>query len=157
MKREWLWLAAAIILLAAGFMVQKTGLLDQQGQVTVVTSDCDLRQGACNIEMAGQLLEFVIDPAEIQILKPLTIALKFPENAVIFPKKVSVEFEGVNMDMGYNRIWLEPQDDNVFQGQGMLPACTAETMYWRIHLLVQDASGMIDFQFQLTTENPRVF
>ena len=157
MKRDWLWLVGAILLLAAGFVVQKTGLLDQQQQATVVVSDCDLRQGGCNIEMAGQVLQFVIDPADVQILQPLTIALNLPENADNLLEKVSVEFEGINMDMGYNRVWLEPLDKNVFQGQGMLPACTAETMYWRIHLLVQGASGVTDFQFKLKTENPRVF
>ena len=153
MKRDWIWLILALLMLAGGFLLQQSGLLDGRREVIVHQSDCDLRQGACELEISGQMVSFLIEPPDIQILQPLKISLSMPENPVFLPEKVSVQFEGINMDMGYNRVFLEPVSPGYFQAKGMLPACTAETMHWLIHLLVQDSSGTRDYQFRLSTEN----
>lgn len=153
MKRDWVWLIVALLMLSGGFLLQKSGLLDGQRGVVTHQSDCDLRQGGCELEISGQSVRFLIEPQDIQILQPLMISLIMPENPVFLPEKVSVQFEGINMDMGYNRVFLEPVRPGYFQAKGMLPACTAETMHWLIHLLVQDSSGIRDYQFRLNTKS----
>ncbi len=153
MKRDSVWLMLALLILSGGFLLQQSGLLDGQREVAVHQSDCDLRQGGCELEISGQPVRFLIEPQDIEILQPLTISLIMPENATFLPEKVSVQFEGVNMDMGYNRVFLEPVRPGYFQAKGMLPACTAETMHWLIHLLVQDLSGIRDYQFRLSTKS----
>jgi len=151
--REWLWLVVALIFLLAGVMAQKAGFFSSQGKVSIVASDCDLRSGLCQVMLDGQTLEFRIQPKDIQVLKPMQISLKLPENAPIFPEIVSVEFEGINMDMGFNRIFLEPQGKKLFKGSGMIPACTSETMDWLVHLKLSLPGRLLDVQFRLTTKN----
>ena len=151
--RDWLWLVVALIFLLAGVVLQKAGVFLQEDEMSIYASDCDLRSGLCAFTLDGQLLQFRIEPKDIQVLKPLEISLKFPENAAKFPESVSVEFEGVNMDMGFNRIFLEPQGENLFKGNGMLPACTSETMFWLVHLKMNHAGVISDVQFRLTTRN----
>jgi len=151
--REWLLLVVALIFLLAGVMLQKTGIFSSQDKVSIVASDCDLRSGLCSVMLDDQTLQFRIEPKDIQVLKNLQISLKLPENAAIFPESVSVEFEGINMDMGYNRIFLEPQGQNLFKGSGMIPACTSDTMDWLVHLKLSLPGRLSDVQFRLTTKN----
>ena len=155
--RDWIWLLLAILMLSTGYVLQKADVLErwfpENQDVVVQVLDCDLRQGGCEIENDGHKFVFAIEPNDIQILHPLMISLRYPENSEKLPEKVSVEFEGINMDMGYNRFSLEPSGQGLFAAKGMLPACTAETMYWRIHLLVKRGATVNDFQFRLVTEN----
>lgn len=151
--RDWSWVIASLLLLAAGFAVQKSGLLDRKSAVEVILSDCDLRQGGCPVEYAGQVLVFSIEPQDIKILQPLTLSLSHPGDGSFTAERVSVEFEGINMDMGYNRVFLEPEGETDYRGLGMLPSCTAETMHWLIHLIIRDTSASRDVQFRLSTRS----
>jgi hypothetical protein len=151
--RDWLWLAAALVMLTIGIGLQQSGLLDSEEMTEVQQSDCDLRTGRCEVTVDGQSYQLVIEPRDIRVLQPLMISLLLPENPALMPDRVSVEFEGVNMDMGYNRVFLDPAEPGVLRGQGMLPACTAQTMIWKIHLLIKLSAVTHDFQFYLETQN----
>ena len=153
--RDRLWVAVAVFLLAGGFLLQKSGLLNRADAVVAEAVACDLRQGGCEITINNQVVLFEIVPHDIKILEPLSISLKSSQKTKFSPKKASVEFEGLNMDMGYNRVFLEPIGQGEFKGTGMIPACTAETMHWLIHLLLETESGTRDFQFDLTTTSLR--
>lgn len=155
--RDWVLLVLAILMLFVGYFLQKMGIFDENGagsmDAAVFVSDCDLRLGGCEIETSGQKLTFAIDPQDIQVLHPLKISADLHGNVDNLPERVSVEFEGVNMDMGYNRFALELSESGLFVAQAMLPACTAETMHWLIHLYVEKAGTISDFQFRLVTKN----
>ena len=155
--REWLLLVVAVLMLFAGYLLQKSGIFDEnstsRANAAVFVSDCDLRLGGCEIDASGQELTFTIDPRDIQALRPLKVSANFHGNVGDLPESVSVEFEGVNMDMGYNRFVLEPSNSGLYTARAMLPACTAETMHWLIHLYVEKAGMLSDFQFRLVTKN----
>lgn len=174
--RDWLWVVVGLLVLAGGFALHQfgpqSGLLSSQGDAkrVVVDSDCDLRQGQCQLNLDGKAMVFSIEPSDIRTLMPLTLQLSIPgvvvggnpaaDGAVngsgkdLAFNRISVEFEGVNMDMGYNRVILEAKGKGRFVGSGMLAACTAETMIWRVHLLLETDERVYDYRFALETSSP---
>ena len=152
--RNFLLLAGLLLLLGAGYFLNVSDLLEPRvGEMDtrVVASQCDLRQGACTLEYQGEQWQFLISPQDFDVLQPLKISLKkLPDNRVK-PSSVKVRFEGINMDMGYNLVTLEPVSSTLFEATGMLPDCTAETMYWLVHLIIVSGEKQTDIQFRLQT------
>jgi len=154
MMREWYWVIAALTLFLAGYGLQQMKLFQGDRPVTVVSSGCDLRQGNCELLNAGgQRFRFSIEPKHIPVMQPLTLSLVYPVEKAHQPIKVSIEFEGLNMDMGYNRVFLQAREPSVYSAVAMIPACTAEQMLWKIHLLIEDRAGITDYQMKLVTKN----
>jgi len=152
--QKYAWIIAVLVLFVTGFLLQKLPLLQNTNEAEIIPSDCDLRQGGCEILLGDYRGIFSILPNDFQVLQPLQLALKPLNGSVVNFEQVSVEFEGINMDMGYNRVFLEEQGSQTYQAKAMLPSCTADTMFWLIHLIIKDSSGTSDFQFNLQTKNP---
>ena len=149
--RNFLLLAVFLLLLAAGYFLQVSDLLTSDIETTTVASECDLRQQACQIQYQGEQWHFAISPSNFTVLQPLTISLKTLSDSGSRPVSVKVQFEGINMDMGYNLVKLKPISDKLFQAEGMIPECTAETMYWLVHLIISSEDKQTDFQFRIQT------
>ena len=152
--QKYAWIIAVLVLFVTGFLLQKLPILQTSAEAEIVSSDCDLRQGGCEILLGDYRGIFSILPNDFQVLQPLRLELKSQNRSVSNFEQVSVEFEGINMDMGYNRVFLEEQGSQSYQAKAMLPACTADTMFWLIHLIIKDSSGTTDFQFNLQTKSP---
>ena len=151
--QKYVWIIAVIVLFVTGFLFQRLSIFDSTAAAKIVASDCDLRRGGCDILLGDYQGIFSIKPNDFQVLQPVIVELKSqsaPQSAL---QQVSVEFEGINMDMGYNRVFLEEQDSQTHRATTMLPSCTADTMFWLIHLIIKDSSGLTDFQFRLQTKN----
>jgi hypothetical protein len=152
--KKYAWIFAVSVLFATGYLMQNISIFPSAGQAVVVDSECSLRAGACEIDSAEFQGVFSIQPNDFQVLQPLQLRLEVRPEMLKNVERVSVEFEGINMDMGYNRVFLEEQNSQNYEATAMLPSCTADTMYWLIHLIIKDSSGVTDFQFQLQTKNP---
>ena len=151
MIRNILIITGLLLFLGAGYFLKVSDLMAPDIATEIVVSDCDLRQGACPIELQGSKWQFLISPQNFDVLQPLDISLKkLAENQVALDS-VHVQFEGINMDMGYNLVKLRPVSERVFEAKGMLPECTAETMYWLVHLIIVSGDNQTDFQFRLQT------
>jgi len=148
------WIIAVLVLFLTGLLLQKLPIFQTSAEAEIVSSGCDLRQGGCEVQLGDYRGMFSILPNDFQVLQPLQLELKSQNGSALNADQVSVEFEGINMDMGYNRVYLEEQGSLTYQAKAMLPACTADTMFWLIHLIIKDSSGLTDFQFRLQTKNP---
>ncbi len=152
--QRYSWIIAVLVLFVTSFLFQKLPLMQTAPQAEIIPSNCDLRRGGCEVNVGEYQGTFTILPNDFQVMQPLQLELKSGKGSVGKPDQVSVEFEGINMDMGYNRVFLEEQGSQTFQAKAMLPSCTADTMFWLIHLIINDSSGVKDFQFRLQTNNP---
>ena len=146
--RDWLLVVVAGGFLLVGYLAQRLDWLEPASQAVVVESSCDLRQQACDLDLHGQHLQFIVEPRNFQALTPLTLTLHAPSPSVT---AASVEFEGLNMDMGYNRVLLQAGADGHFNATAMLPACTLERMQWLIHLRVDNGREITDYRFRIDT------
>jgi len=124
---------------------------DQQpGDITLALDpECDLRAGPCvSRSPDGGAVEFGIEPRQIPLLQPLSLRIRLQG---LEAQAVGVEITGVNMDMGYNRLELERQDDGSYLGDGVLPVCTHRKMIWQALVVVVGDHGRIAAPFHFST------
>jgi len=110
---------------------------------------CDLRAGPCTVGFAtGGKVRLDITPGGIPVVTPLRLAVDVEG---LDARTVEVDFAGLDMNMGYNRVRLEPTGAGRFEGQGMLPACVRNRMTWEAKVLVHTAGGTMAAPFRFET------
>jgi len=115
-------------------------------------TDCDLRRGACARDLPeGGHLSFAIEPPDIPVMRPIELQL---ELRGVQPGSVAVEFQGVDMNMGYNRARLEPVGGGHYRGKAILPVCVRERMSWEALLVIDLDGGPVGVPFRFDTVRP---
>jgi hypothetical protein len=110
---------------------------------------CDLRLGPCSASFpGGGELSFEIRPRAIPVLAPLALNVEVRglESGV-----VQVDFSGVDMNMGLNRVNLEQAGVGRFEGEGMLPTCVRNRMAWEAKVFVETPAGLLAAPFRFQT------
>lgn len=105
-----LWFLVGMLLLgliaSIGFKVAP--LLKPTLVERALLTDCDLRAGACETRFdAGVRVWLDIQPRGIPTVRPLQVLVEIQGLANV-PTRVSLDFSGVEMNMGYNRVVLKP-------------------------------------------------
>ncbi len=114
--------------------------------------ECDLRAGPCNgIFADGGKVSFSISPAEIPVVRPLQFEVRLESLDV---RDVEVDFQGVDMNMGYNRAKLKQVGEGRFSGTGILPVCVRYAMEWEARVLLQTDRGLLAAPFRFITVTP---
>lgn len=114
-------------------------------------ADCDLHQGPCRRTFAdGSTVTLSMTPRPIEMMEPIALLV---ETQGIEPWSVAVDFQGVDMNMGYNRPDLEQEKPGRFTGSTMLPVCVRDRMEWRIEVMVRTADGIRTAPYHLVTWN----
>ncbi len=117
--------------------------------VAVADPDCDLRSGPCWARFPdGGSISFGIQPSDIPIVTPLTLSVRARGLEV---GAVEVDFAGVDMDMGFNRVRLSQRQAGDYQGQGMLPVCVRDRMIWEARVLIHSAAGIRAASYRFET------
>lgn len=147
-----LWLALAGLLAAiAGVAVYKVQPLLNPQPVLSAPLDpaCDLRRGPCIAHFpGGGELTFEILPGAIPVLAPLELRV---EVQGLEARGVEVDFAGVDMNMGFNRVSLTAVGDGRYAGGGMLPTCVRDRMAWEAKVLVEGPKGLVAAPFRFET------
>ncbi len=106
MRDAWI-VILAIAALAAGYFLQDFDLFNDKTPDLVMQSDCPLREKTCEVAVPGYgRLSLTVSPVGFKALSVMQIQLDLPQ----FSPSVSsaeMQFEGLNMDMGYNRVVLD--------------------------------------------------
>ena len=106
---------------------------------------CDLNVSACTVTLAnGRSGQLEILPRPIPAAQPLQVIWRESSSpagsgnpggpAEALPATVDLQFEGIDMDMGFNRARLTRQADDSYAGNAMLPVCTTGSMRWRARI-----------------------
>jgi len=111
---------------------------------------CDLRGGPCRREVAGGAVVFAITPADIPLMRPLTMRVEVEDLPV---SGVVVEVRGLNMDMGLNRTRLQQLESGVWTGETILPICSQREMKWEAAVRL-DADSRSEIPFLFRTSRP---
>ena len=110
---------------------------------------CDLQSGPCRVVFSeGGAVRFGIAPRPIPIVHPLRLRVETHGIAV---DAVEVDFVGTNMDMGFNRVALQPGGGNTFVGEGMLPVCVRARMQWEARVMLHTPEGLWVAPFRFET------
>lgn len=119
--------------------------------VRIATPDrgCDLRAGPCKAFFPdGGWVSFAIKPRAIPIVTPLWLDVKV---SGLDATAVEVDFVGVDMNMGFNRVSLRETQVDRYTGQGMLPVCVRTRMTWEARVLIHTPEGILAAPFQFET------
>ncbi len=135
-----LTIAAFIALAVAGYHLQDT-LQPRIDTALAADPTCDLRQGPCVLALPnGGAVHLAIKPRSIPLLEPLKVEVVVTNTAA---SAVEVDFVGVDMNMGYNRVRLTKQAEGRFTGEITLPVCVRRRMNWEARVLIDTPEGRI--------------
>lgn len=149
----FLWLAAALFALSAiGLASHKAWpVLYPETVERAPLTACDLGLSACSVDFeSGGSLLLDIRPRGIPMLHPLQIQVQLQGQPA--PQRVEVDFAGLDMDMGYNRVNLSSSDaTGEYVGSGMLPICVRDRMTWEARVLLYRPDSILAAPFRFET------
>lgn len=123
-------------------------LLTPRSDVQLPLSACDLGRDTCSVALpGGGNLEFALSPRPVPALKPLQLSVV---THGVDARGIEVDFSGVDMQMGYNRIALAALGDGRWSGNADLPVCITGSMQWRATLIVDAGRESIAAPFAFT-------
>ena len=132
----------AIVLALACLATLAYKLAPRQPQRSIQTVEvlaCDLNAQACAAELpGGGRVELSITPRPIPVVKPLQVNARL---VGVRAEAIEIDFAGVSMDMGENRLRLVADGDGSFSGTAMLPVCVSGRMTWQATLTLQIAGS----------------
>jgi len=136
---------AALALIAVVGYKYSPLLLPKADLTLTPPAGCDLNRQACAVELpGGGRIELALAPQPIPVVKPLQVAATFTGLA---PNRVEIDFQGVTMNMGYNRVMLAADGSGRYGGEATIPVCVTGRMQWRATLMVETASQRIAVPF----------
>ncbi len=115
----------------------------QRAAPTVDAAACDLNAQPCAAELpGGGRVELSITPRPIPLLKPLQVNARLVGVAA---EAIDIDFAGVAMDMGENRLRLVADGHGNFSATAMLPVCVSGRMTWQATLLIAGVAARFRF------------
>ncbi|MEW8507811.1 MAG: hypothetical protein AB2598_14020 [Candidatus Thiodiazotropha sp.] len=119
-----------------------------------VDPTCDLRAGPCTTRLEnGGSVSFSIEPRDIPVVMPLAVQVNLQGIAAT---GIEVDFSGVEMNMGFNRVKLNAKKAGVFSGKAMLPVCVWDAMEWEAKVLIKAEQGLLSVPYRFITVRPGV-
>jgi hypothetical protein len=120
-------------------------LLPKADLTLAPAAGCDLNRQACHADMpGGGRIELGIAAHPVPVVKPFNVTTTFSGLA---PNRVEIDFQGVVMNMGLNRVTLAPAGDGRYTGEATIPVCITGRMQWRATLMVETDSMRIAVPF----------
>ncbi|WP_301101008.1 hypothetical protein [Propionivibrio sp.] len=127
-------------------------LLTKADLTITPVAGCDLHKQTCPANLpGGGRLELAITPHPIPVVRPLQVSVRI---AGIVADKVEIDFAGLSMNMGYNRITLVADGKGGYSGDATLPVCITGRMAWQATLVVETGRQRIavPYLFEAPTE-----
>ena len=150
-----LWAIAGGLLLAIAAIAAITYAQHRMTAIIAtaeVATDCDLHSSTCTVTIPDRgEVSLSLRPRPVPVLEKLSINV---QTRGLDVKGVTVDFKGVGMKMGVDRIELKHVGSNSYHGDGMLPVCIRNRMEWRANVMIHTGEGIIVAPFSLAT-HPR--
>ena len=143
-------LVDVLIILALGAIAvagyKFSPLLLPKADLTLLPADgCDLNQTTCAAAVpGGGSIELSITPHPVPVVQPLAVVVTL---SGITANKGELDFQGVAMEMGYNRITLKRESDTRLVGTATIPVCVTGRMLWRATLILENDTRKIAVPF----------
>jgi hypothetical protein len=153
-RHLWVVLGISLLALASAALLRAWPVLfPPLEQRLAIDPNCNLRASPCSSSLpGGGQLSFSIEPRSLPMLSPLQLKVSISGAQA---DAVEVDFSGVDMYMGYNRVSLKPQGPGQFQGEGRLPVCVYDAMEWEAQVLVKDSQGLTSVPHRFITVKDR--
>ncbi len=149
----WLVLGALLTALSLAALYKAWPILfPRVSQSAAIDPGCDLRKAPCVSSINQQVtVGFSIEPREIPLVTPLRLAVEIDGVAA---DRVEVDFAGVDMNMGYNRVVLQAVAEGRYAGKGMIPVCVMDSMEWEAKVLITTGQELLSAPYRFVTVRP---
>lgn len=147
----WLYVAIVILLIPLAVTVYLSSNDSDIDATAPLDPACDLQRGPCeSVFPNGSKVSLSIEPRPIRALKSLQIRVR---TEGIDAQSVTVDFRGVNMNMGYNRPQLKAVAAGQYAGSWVLASCGLDRMVWEATVLIETNKIKMAAPFHLETSN----
>lgn len=147
-----LWGAAIAMLVALGIVVALKTMEPSTAAIietATLNPDCDLHQGECSLSLPDLgTVSLSITPRPIPVIKPIQVTVK---TQGFEAKSITVDFNGVNMNMGINHYKMVQKAPDQFVAESLLPVCVRNSMSWQADIQVETDKGGYVFPFRFDT------
>ena len=124
-------------------------LLPKSDILAMPDPGCDLNRGACRASLpGGGQVELSLSPRPIPVVRPMKIEATVSGPATMAVDHVEMDFAGITMNMGFNRVTLPPEGNGRFAGETSIPVCVTGRMRWRGTLIVTTDRQHITVPFE---------
>ena len=107
---------------------------------------CDVHGGPCSTQMGNIKVSLNITPKPVKAMEELTFVLTLKGNGLEQPPYIDLGMPG--MDMGRNRVSLEPKGEGVYEGKGIIVRCPSGRRTWKAVVTLPDV-GVAEFIFDV--------
>ena len=111
-----------------------------------LVADCRLDRQICSAALPdGGRLEVSLEPRPVSTITPIRVSVSI---AGLPAGRVEVEFQGVDMNMGLQRLPLVSAGSGRFSGETTLPVCVTGQMVWQATILIEADRKNISVPFR---------
>ncbi len=146
-----------LMALIAGFAVSLVGvvgykvspLLFPPKDVQVLPeAGCDLQRAGCTAILPDGKIDFEFLTRPIPLARPFQVSLAV---SGLEPRRVELDFAGVEMDMGYNRTVLQPTGGGHYRADVTIPVCVTGAMTWRATVILHMRDRRLSIPYEFLT------
>lgn len=142
-------LLSIALILVVGYKLSP--MLLPSGDLTIEPeSGCDLQRAPCSAKLPEGRLTLSIAPRPIPLVAPLRIEATL-EGA--HAEGLELDFAGVDMNMGYNRVTLASVGGGRYAGEGSLPVCVTGEMRWQATVLITNGQRRLSVPFRFSSHH----
>ena len=108
--------------------------------------NCDIQKQACVQSLSDHEVRLNITPKPVKAMTDLAFYVKISGRVLDHPPYIDLGMPGMNM--GPNRIRLEPVGQNSYAGKGVIVKCPSGRTIWRATVTIPE-KGAVDFIFKV--------
>ncbi|MEM7181281.1 MAG: hypothetical protein AAF518_10235 [Spirochaetota bacterium] len=151
--RTYIAICTSIAVVFTAFVVYKAKYTQtgETAKYTMLTSTCDLNKQNCQAfhQRLGKI-GISITPRPIQAKQKLSLQVHIEKDVSL----VQIDFQGVDMNMGYHRPALRRAREGIYQAETILPSCTHKKMKWKATTRIQYQDELFIAAFPFTIISP---
>ena len=110
---------------------------------------CNLQTDSCAVTLpSGGKIELTMGTKPVPMVKPFEVQVVA---SGFSPRRVEVDFAGIDMNMGLNRPELTARGNGKFTVEATLPVCITGYMDWQVTVLVDTGAEQIAIPFRFSS------
>lgn len=110
---------------------------------------CNLQTDSCSVTLpSGGKIELTMGTKPVPMVKPFEVQVAA---SGFSPRRIEVDFAGIDMNMGLNRPELVARGNGKFAAEATLPVCISGYMDWQVTVLVDTGAEQIAIPFRFSS------
>ncbi len=107
---------------------------------------CDIHQTSCTKALSDCTITLDIEPKPVKAMTDLTFEVTLSGRKPIKNPYIDLGMPG--MDMGRNRVTLQPAENNRYKGKGIIVRCPSGHRTWKVSVTLPDI-GTTEYIFDV--------